>query len=161
MSDEEEYDGYDYEEEDSGYESPESPGFVTGYKEQQFQGRFTDNGEEQFGSEIAGGGLGTLQRKQELIGMNNLEKFQMNLDYEIKTNRDDLSLTATDIKRLKDTAAELHFIQFKNELFYLLGYYVTKIKKKKEIDATVKRLLKKSDNVLIEVVKYARFWESH
>jgi hypothetical protein len=161
----EEYDGYDEEydyndEEDSGYRSRDSPRIEMGYNEQQFQGRMEHEDEGHFASEIAGGELGKLQRKRDL-NMEPLEKFLMILNDEIRINQDTLGIQEADKKKMREVATDLPLIQHKNALFFLIGYYITKIQKRKELTERVLALTRNKSFVQIEVVKYAIFWQDH
>lgn len=160
MSDDEEE--YDYGDEESDYDVPDSPRFEVGFKEQQFQGRFVDEmvEEERFGSVIEGGGaLGRIQHKRNFVDMDPMEKFIIHLNEEISNRGQDLKLGPNDIRKLKEVARDLQLVQYKNALLYLLGYYVTKVIKSRQLDAKVKKMAGK--HLEIEVVKYARFWKNN
>ena len=115
------------------------------------------------GSVIESGALANVMRCHELINMDPLTRFKV--DVQSLLSRKDLLFGTADESIIKKTIPKMTFIEYKNPILYILGYYVRSfLTKNTDITQLPNTIMKKiqeyTDNrlSLAQVVKYARYW---
>jgi hypothetical protein len=165
MSDYEE-DDYYYDDESVDYEEKDDIVDYAAYRDIGEFGRLGGQVDEDLDMAL-GSAIDGAQQRYDLIIMPPEEKFKIEIVSLLK-NEIELKLSEMDKKVIKTTIKKLPFIEYKNPLLYILGYYIyldmrldssisNVLKNKFKI---VQRYIQENPNItMFEIIKYARYWK--